>query len=98
MDATKFLEHSIREYPGQLTAVIVPVLCVAPFMLRKLFNNINGATHSTGTMTAANPCLFNGKGGGGVSMGHLSTVWDMSPYRGGGGYFFYELLMALYFF
>ena len=53
MDATKFLEHSISEYPGQLTAVIVPV-CVAPFMLIKLFNNINGSTHrsSTGTMTA----------------------------------------------
>ena len=51
VDATKFLEHSISEYPGQLTAVIVPV-CVSPFMLIKLFNNINGATHSTGTMTA----------------------------------------------
>ena len=62
MDATKFLEHSISEYPGQLT-VIVPV-CVAPFMLIKLFNNINGATH-TGPMTAADPCLFNGEGGGG---------------------------------
>ena len=46
-------------------------VCVAPFMLIKLFNNINGAAHTcTGTTTAvfqqcsgANPWFFNGGGG-----------------------------------